>query len=233
MNNVLTSRTSNKTQLKIIVGVSLVLLTIVLPAHAQQAAIDNGLTYLRATQNPDGSWGGNTDLAVLDTSTVLDTLKLLNINDPAYSNGVIWLRSQSPTSNDFLSRKVTTLFMAGDDVSSDLSILVDRRNTNGGWGPDADSTSIVIDTVLALEALHATNYADSTVISKALSHLLSLQNTDGGFGFYGGDVSHISTTALCLLVLKDFQTTFGLSAFIAAGTNFLISQQNVYGLPLL
>ena len=61
--------------------------------YAQQTPIDNGVSYLRTTQSSDGSWGSNADIAVLDTSTVIDTLRLLNISDVAYSNGVAWLSS--------------------------------------------------------------------------------------------------------------------------------------------
>ncbi|MEW6714864.1 MAG: hypothetical protein AB1306_07220, partial [Nitrospirota bacterium] len=72
---------------KIIVAL-LIAFSISTSAIAYSSPVENGISWLSADQNADGSWGSNADLAVLDTSAVLDTLKDLNVNSPAYSNGI-------------------------------------------------------------------------------------------------------------------------------------------------
>jgi len=165
-------------------------------AYAQNQVVDNGVSYLKTAQSPDGSWGNDADLTVLDTSTVLDTFKLLNISDGAYSNGVVWLGSQSSSSTDFLSRKIISLSLAGVDVSADVTTLINSKNPDGGWGEDANFSSSPFDTALALQALKATTPSDPAIANAALAYLLATQNPDGGFGFYAGDDSNLYMTAL-------------------------------------
>ncbi len=222
--------------LKIIV---LILISSLIPAIviAYSPPIENGLSWFSTNQNPDGGWGSNADLSVLDTSTVLDTFKFLNVNTSEYSNGVAWLNAQSPTATDFLSRKVTSLYMAGADVSIDLSTLVSNRNSDGGWGGDADSTSMINDTALALQALKAVNYPDQNIISSAITYLTNTQNTDGGWGFYpstcsgcnDGDDSNVYMTAFVSSTLQQFPRTTSLATAINKAIYYLIVHQNPDG----
>ena len=199
------------------------------PTFAQQTSIDNGVAYLGTTQNLDGSWGNNSGLTVLDTSTVLDTLKDINASSSAYSNGAAWLNAQSPLSTDFISRKVLTLHRAGVDVSADLSTLINSRNLDGGWGGDSNFTSMVLDTTLSLLALKAANATDQTVLNNALTYLLSNQNADGGFGFYVGDSSNVYMTALVSWTFQQFPQTTAIATAINKATSFLIARQNTDG----
>ena len=124
-------------------------------AFASSSSIETGVSWITTTQNSDGSWGSNAELAVLDTSVALDTLKNMNFVSPSYSSAVTWLSSQSALPNDFLSRKIVSLYAAGVDISAGLSALITSRNADGGWGGDSESTSMINDTVLILQALKA------------------------------------------------------------------------------
>jgi len=214
----------------------LILFLVPMPAYAFSPNIESGISWLSANQNPDGSWGSNADLAILDTSTVLDTFKSLNIGSPAYSNGVTWLSSQAPLSTDFISRRVISLSIAGVDVSSDLSALVNIRSSNGGWGGDADYSATIIDTALALQALKAANYSDQNVINAALGFLLATQNPDGGWGFYPAacstcqtDPSNVYMTAMVSGTLQQFTPTTSLVKAINKATDYLVAHQNTDG----
>ncbi len=198
-------------------------------SFAQTVPIDNGLFYLRAIQSVDGSWGSDADLTVLDTSTVLDTLKLLNISDGAYSNGVARLSSQSSSSTDFLSRKIVSLSLSGVDVSADVTTLVNSKNRDGGWGEDTDSSSSPLDTTLSLLALHSINHPDQTIITSALAYLLTTQNADGGFGFYAGDVSNLYMTALVSATVQQFSQTTAIASALNKATSYLVAHQNADG----
>jgi prenyltransferase beta subunit len=200
-----------------------------LSSIAYSSTTENGISWLYSTQNIDGSWGNDADTKVLDTSTVLDTMKYLNVSNSAYSNGIAWLASQYPPSTDFVSRKIVGLHMAGVDVSVDLSTLINSKNSDGGWGGDGDSTNMMNDTALALQALKTVNYSDQTVIQSAIEYLLSTQNPDGGFGFYSGDESNVYMTAIVSSTLQQFPQTTSIATAINKATSYLIAHQNTDG----
>ena len=104
-------------------------------SFADTTAINNGLSWLASTQNSDGSFG-ITETSILDTTNVLDTLKLLQPTSTSYLTGVTWLSSQSVTSTDFLARQIISLSAAGVGITSDLTNLLDIENTDNGWGGD-------------------------------------------------------------------------------------------------
>jgi prenyltransferase beta subunit len=200
--------------------------------------MDAGLLWLQSHQNTDGCWNNNTKFTILDTSTVLDSLKLLNANSPAYSNGTVWLSLQSSGLTDFLSRKVISLYMAGVDTSPDLTALLNNRNSDGGWGGDEESTSVVIDTALALQALKSVNYPDLNTIGYALGYLLYAQNADGGWGFCpaaslvcgdGEADSNVYMTAIVLSTLQQFSQTTAMATAINKATVYLLARQNPDG----
>ncbi len=110
----------------------------------QSQPINNGLSWLTTNQNSDGSYG-ITETSILDTTNVLDTLSLLLPTSATYLNG----------------------------ITADLTNLIANENTDNGWGGDISSTSMVIDTTLALKALKSVNYSNQTTISNAVLYLVT------------------------------------------------------------
>ena len=219
-----------------IVIIFLLFLFVPLQVHASSIAIGNGSAWLISTQNPDGTWGGSADRLILNTSTALDTFKSLNVSNPEYSNGIVWLNYQTPATTDYLARKISSLHMGGVDVSADVTALVNSRNTNGGWGGDDGSTTMINDTAFALQALKTVNYSDQTIINNAINYLLSNQNPDGGFGFCSSasagcsdSDSNIYMTALVSFTLQQFPQTTSISTAVNKATAYLIANQNADG----
>ncbi|MBI3358204.1 MAG: hypothetical protein HY037_01235, partial [Nitrospirae bacterium] len=71
--------------------------------YAQQPSIDNGLSYLRTTQNPDGSWGGtSTSLNTIlqTTATAGRTFQILGVTDATLTNALNFLSAQTPNTVD-------------------------------------------------------------------------------------------------------------------------------------
>ena len=141
-------------------------------SFADTTAITNGLSWLTTNQNSDGSFG-ITETSILDTTNVLDTLRLLQPTSTSYLTGVTWLGSQSVTSTDFLARQIIILSSAGAGITSDLTNLIANENADNGWGGDISATSMIIDTALALDALNAVNYSNQATISNAVLYLVT------------------------------------------------------------
>lgn len=211
-----------------IIIISWFLVFFVTSAFAYSPAIENGVSWITTVQQSDGSWGSSV-FSVLDTTVVLDSLQHINSSAPAYSSGIAWLGSQSFSSTDFIARKIVSLYKDGVDVSADLSTLVNSRNSDGGWGGDADSTNMILDTAISLLALKSASYTDTTVINNAITYLLSAQNTDGGFGFYQGDTSNVYMTSLVSSTLQQFPQTTSIATAVNKATSYLISQQQLDG----
>ena len=111
---------------------------------ADTTAITNSLSWLSSTQNSDGRFG-MTETSILDTTNVLDTLSLLLPTSATHLNG----------------------------ITADLTNLITNENIDNGWGGDISSTSMVIDTALALDTLQSVNYSNQATISNAVLYLVT------------------------------------------------------------
>ncbi|ACM21808.1 alpha-2-macroglobulin domain protein [Geotalea daltonii FRC-32] len=196
-------------------------------AHAQLPQIAGGLTFLTASQNPDGTW--NTSTSEVETTaatvSVLETLKLLNQTaSTSYTTGTSWLQALSPQPVDYIAERLRTLGLS--DVTS-LTPSVD--GIKGGWGGDAGYETTLLDTAKALQALKSANYTDPTIINPALAYLTSSQNADGGWGFYAGDSSNVYMTAVVSATLQQFPQMTIIANAVAKATAFLIAHQNSDG----
>ncbi|MBN4054459.1 terpene cyclase/mutase family protein [Nitrospira defluvii] len=198
--------------LKIKIWILFYILAFSLPssfAFAQQAAIDNGLTYLQSTQSTDGSWGGTpTSLNTIHqtTTTTARTLQILDIIDTTLTSALIFLSSQTPNTVDDLAQQLEVRAASGADVTAQVATIKAAQQANGGWGPDSEGIfkSEVIDTVSALRALSVAGDADVNTVNNALSFLLVNQNADGGWGDSKEKESHVYYTALVLRYAKPF-----------------------------
>jgi len=205
-------------------------------AFAQSTQITNGLNYLSSTQNPDGSWSGTVIRGMFPTTVAsIETLSLLGQGNTAgYSNAVTWLQSHNLETTDYLAERIHALSTPGTDLSL-LLLYLDEVYT-AAWGGYKDCEVNNIDTALAVLALNKINYSALDNISYALGYLTRSQNADGGFGFHFsscagcvGDESDVSTTALVLIVLSQFKSTYDLQTEINNAATYLLAHQNPNG----
>jgi hypothetical protein len=90
----------------------------------QAGAVENGIAWLNANQNPDGFWGGAaTDITTAYHSTyvVAETYQYLGISDGNLSRAVQWLSAQDTPTVDHLSRQIEVLAQAGIDVTEKVN----------------------------------------------------------------------------------------------------------------
>jgi squalene-hopene/tetraprenyl-beta-curcumene cyclase len=123
-----------------------------------QAALRRAIAYLRAEQEPDGSWFGRWGTNyIYGTWSVLTALAQARVgaDDPAVRRAVAWLKG--------------------------------RQNPDGGWGETNDSyagaaagaASTPYQTAWAMLGLVAAGEARSEAAQRGVAHLLATQDVDG------------------------------------------------------
>jgi prenyltransferase beta subunit len=204
---------------------------------AQTPEITNGISYLTATQNPDGSWGDETSITEVFPLTVsaIEALKSLNeTSSQNYTDAVTWLENQDIDTTDYLSERIHALSNAGSDLDLVLSYI--ENIFTGAWGGYLDFEPNVLDTALTILALKEINHSDLNIISYALFYLTNNQNSDGGWGFGPEDASagsaqssNVYITSLVLNVVVSYKDTFLLDSVIDDAVSYLLSKQNPDG----
>lgn len=195
-------------------------------SFAQTPEITNGLNYLFATQNPDGSWNGTFERGPFSaTVNVIETLAILGQgNTAAYSNAVSWLQSQTLETTEELSDRINILSSADADRDLLISYL---DAMSGAWGGHADYNINNLDTSLAIRALKKINYQDLNMIYFGIDYLISTQNSDGGWGLQQGMDSEVYYTSLFSKTLEQFPRTTSIATAINKATTYLLAHQNV------
>jgi subtilase family serine protease len=191
--------------------------------------ITNGLDYLSAIQNADGSWGGDNSLTDIlpATVSVIDVLKVLDeTGTTGYADAVSWLGSQTLETTDHLSRRIGALLVPGTDIDTLFSYM---DESTYGWGGQEDYGLNNLDTALALFALSRIAYPDHAIVASAAGYLTDNQNTDGGWGFEAGDDSNVYMTATVLNTLAQFKDIYALETPINDAAAYLLTQQNMDG----
>ncbi len=198
-------------------------------AIAQSQTVTNGLSYLSATQNPDGSWSGPATSAVYNTFTSLEALLAFNKIDANYGVGLQWCQSYPAVNVDYLSNRIMLLSRSNLSYTDDLNTLLSLCNTDtGGWGLKSYSNDL-LDTALALQALKAANYSDYSILAQAINFLTSTQNSDGGWGSTVGGESTNYVTALVLKALSEYSRVIIMQETISKASSYLLSKQNTDG----
>jgi hypothetical protein len=118
-----------------------------------------GADYLSTSQNVDGSWGGTPTSLVSPihaTTVVTDVLRDVGLGgSPAVGSASSYLTGVAPVLTELIARRVIALAGTGVDETADVNALLTRQNLDGGFGSDMGFDSTVLDTSVALQALHA------------------------------------------------------------------------------
>ncbi|MBI5676858.1 MAG: hypothetical protein HZC48_13745 [Nitrospirae bacterium] len=164
-----------------------------------------------------------------DTLAATLTLQALQVNASEYQPTINWLEYTLPQTTEFVGQKIMILTNASRDVTDTLNILLSVRKSDGGFAGAARYPSNIVDTAFALQALKSVNYPDQNVIYSTINYLTSNQNTDGGWGLKKGDDSEVYYTALNLIVLSQFKSTYDLQTEINNAVAYLLAHQNPNG----
>ena len=112
-----------------------ILFIFTLSAFAQTPEIVNGLNYLYATQNPDGSWDAAESSADGVPATVATIGALQELDETLsqnYIDAVLWLQSLELDMSDDISNRLNVLAAGDSDRDMLLSFL--DGIYSGAWG---------------------------------------------------------------------------------------------------
>src|SRR5215471_18937505 len=206
--------------------------------HSQPMQITNGITYLKSTQNIDGSWGGNATSLNAPFPTTATVLEALHAIEPSTSsnqtNAIQFLSAQAVDVNPFMAARITALAGSGNSTTSDVNALLAAENADGGWGTADVFQSDNLDTSFALLGLSA-GKPNISVVYQAVFYLINRQNTDGGWPLTQGEDSQIYYTAMALQALNAARLPYSTSLSQNSAVSYLRSQQNAdggYGAPV-
>jgi prenyltransferase beta subunit len=212
-------------------GLLLSFLGSTLIVSAQSPALANGLNYLQATQNAEGSWGAPPTPAtpLHTTSTVLETLKILVAAPTHVADGEAWLAVQSVNTTRYAAWKVLALAGTSRDITAEVAWLMAVQNGDGGWGGAAEFTSDPFSTAVVLLALSRVGGVTPAVFQNGATSLLSTQRADGGWEMVEGEGSHVYVTASVLQILQSQPKTTELATALSKGVAYLKGQQGASG----
>ncbi len=201
-------------------------------SSAQPASISSGIDWLVTSQNADKSWGGASSSATPfnTTSAAVAALRFCGNTGSAASDGLNWLNVQPPDSVNFAADRLLTDAIAGLDTASDLNQLVAwKNNIDGSWGLDGEYSNDISEIAITLQALHAVNYSNYSILFQAINFLTSMQNTDGGWGSTVSGASSAYVTAHVLRALVAYNSVFLLQDSINKASSYLLTKQNPDG----
>lgn len=192
-----------------------------------ERAIDRGLNYLAANQQPNGSWGGTAQ-----TSLALMAFMLKGyFPDPDRPDrhgdkldaAVQHLIRQSRQHGGYFGgnmyhHALATLALAEawgmsqrdeirDTLKSAVEVTLRAQHNTGGWRyqpmPVDHDTSVTAMVVVSLAAANEAGIlVPREVMERAASYMRERQADDGGFSYRGGNDSAFPRSAACVLALQ-------------------------------
>ncbi len=193
---------------------------------AQGSAINQGVSWLVANQDPSGLWGTDKEVPFRDASVVLDVLGRLDADTLVIENGLRAINSTHTTSTDYIARKMFAILSCAEDYTPTSLVdgLANMQNDDGGWGYNRGYGSNVLETALALRALRITSYSNTTVLGSGVNYLASQRNADNGWTFAAGDSSQVFYTAHVVIALAMLEGEFSVANQIQGAVNWLKTQ---------
>jgi len=196
-------------------------------------ALADGVSWLQAQANLDGSISSSTDLASPDQATAesLRSFYVLNQSTlPEVQAALRFLNSTVFHNTESLAQRIIVNNAGGMDVSVLLAELRNMQNRDGGFGELAGYDSTVLDTVHALQAFAEIGDMSSENVSRAIGYLLDRQKSDGGWED-GQNSSSIFVTAAAAVALSPYRDKFaGASSALTGAVQYLLSERGAGGL---
>ena len=188
--------------------------------------MQHGLQWLSAQVKPGGALGN--EAASRATSSQNRDESLRTLQQLASGSATPDVSQQDTTSTEYLARQVLSLSAKGGDVSKQLSSLVSRQNSDGGFGLHAGSASIALDSAWALAALAKQPASYSSTIGNLETWLYGRVQSDGGLDGYSFK-DRQQASSLMLLALESLTPDLPARNAIQQLSTWLSSRQAADG----
>jgi hypothetical protein len=202
-------------------------------AYSQATPVIRGTQFLRGTQAADGNWGGAAASLNESFSTTAAALEALRSVEPALSESqtkaIQFLSAQAAEATPHLAVRVISLAGTGSNLATDVDLLIESRNAEGGWGTARGLESDVLSTSLAALSLKTANAGGAAVWVPAVNRLAFAQNADGGWGLTKERPSEVFHTALALQALNRLRNEYAIGFDHGRAVAFLRGRQNQDG----
>lgn len=193
------------------------------------ASIETGIAWLKAQQQPDGSFNSDNSLADSSQTTaeVLITLhQHKSLEAQAREKALEFLERQSANN---LEWNVNALRI-NRELSSDLPVepFSDYAGYSGGYGDYPGYDDSIYATAQLLASIHDLPTLQEINGSAALGYLISKQRSDKAWSEDGNN-SSVVVTSLVNRALQQHRLTFNLNDKISTSTQYLVRAQAVSG----
>jgi len=196
-----------------------------------EAKTANGVHWLVAKQNQNGSWGTDNQ-NYLYTSLVVTALRGTGYRKTEYYRGITWLENHAANNNDYLARRATVLFLHGDFIREDITLLEGQQDTTNtgknGWGLTSNYLQSPLDTAIVLQSFNTVTTIAN--VQATIDYLKTSQSTtvgDQGWSIGNSNSSDTFTTSMVIKALVPLQSVdASLSAVI---TNAITALKNNIG----
>ncbi len=196
-----------------------------------QTPVEKGVSFLLGRQQEDGSWGSDEKRKLVDSSESLQTLYRVQADENVLGKSLRFFSALTGDNHEILACKLLALANGTAAIDELAEELIAAQLADGGWGISESQTGSIPHTLLAVNALLASNKS-SSAIGNGTSFLISSQHSDGSWIFSGAhSLSDTAHTAMALQLLKKVQnrntfTGSGLDQAIAKAQEYLERQYN-------
>lgn len=163
-------------------------------------AVQRALAWLDAAQDQQGYWADEKDKRMLATSQVLNAMKLTGKDNAGIRHAIFYLRGNLANNNDYLARKILTLYWFGQNVDEMVNRLISQAKISGtyiyGWGMQKRYHVDALDTALGARAAGCTTQDISQYNGAYHSLTSSMKSADGHYGLVPGKDTSIYVSAL-------------------------------------
>ena len=185
--------------------------------------VTRGVTWLAAQVTSTGQLVNDTQSIATPFQTRVEAALALRLLNTLPSLLVTAVGAEQDDPTEYLARKAIILSMNGADTSQILASLLNRQNSDGGFGAANAFNSGAYDTAWAVLALTQLGQSPGPNAIQARAYLRTVQQIDGGIG-EGSDAQRLIETAFAAFAFRTGTEAASLAAAQSAVNYLKLSQ---------
>ncbi len=170
-------------------------------AQSLSPEVSRGLAWLQSQVQADGSLANEASSVATALQDRSETAQALAALATLPSNLADAIASESDGNTEYLARQAISLIAAGRDTSTQINLLLLRRNGDRGFGGGPGFESNPLDTAWAVLALARAGQGAGTPAQDARAYLMASLQSDGGVSA-GDEPTRIEYSAAALYALQ-------------------------------